>query len=192
MPRPLCIILAIGGPFPLLAHFVQGPVSLTIFFARNSNSMETSPFFNSIVCHQVPTIFLQMPWPHICCAMYIFFSDHCIRHKSETIHRIKIAMVKPLVKRGPGPNMWNRRYPSHVWAYLPPLVRGGQLLCKVKQRQWMHCVGTSSGQSSSWHLGTIPTYITLRYLCCTQPIYMPTSTLLHIVLFLYVSWDSTS
>ena len=93
------------GSLPSVGKLAQGPVSLTIF-ARNSNSMETSPCCNSVAGHQIATN---------CCTCHDstavlpctkFCSYHCIRIEMRVIrnfHQIWIAMEKPLVKRGPGP-----------------------------------------------------------------------------------------
>ena len=80
----------------------QGPVSLTVF-TRNSNSMETSPCHYFVAGHQIPTNLCTCHdstavVPCIC-------SDHCIIIEvrvKRNFHRIRIAMEKPLVKRGPG------------------------------------------------------------------------------------------
>ena len=81
-----------------------GPVSLTVF-TRNSNSMETSPWHNSVAGHQIATNFCTCHDSTAVVPCAKFCSDHCIRIEVRVkwnFHRIWIAMEKPLVKRAPG------------------------------------------------------------------------------------------
>ena len=81
----------------------RGPFHLR-FFARNSNSMETSPCSNSITGHQIATNFCTCHDSTAVVPCTKFCSDHCIgieMRPKRNFHRIWIAMEKPLVKRGP-------------------------------------------------------------------------------------------
>ena len=99
---PVIIIVITSDEFRKVTDHVQGPVSLTIF-ARNSNSMETSPCCNSCAGHQITTIFCTCHDSNAVVPCTKFCSDHCIRIEvKRNFHRIWIAMEKPLVKRGPG------------------------------------------------------------------------------------------
>ena len=75
------------------------------FFARNSNSMETSRCCNSVAGHQIATNFCTCHDSTAVVPCTKFCSDHCIRIemrvKRNFLHRIWIAMEKPLLKRGP-------------------------------------------------------------------------------------------
>ena len=74
------------------------------FFARNSNSMENSPYCNSIADHQIATNFCTRHDSTDVVPCTKFCSDHCIRidmKVKRNIHRISIAMEKLLVKWGP-------------------------------------------------------------------------------------------
>ena len=76
------------------------------FFARNSNTMETSPCHNSVAGHQISTFFCTCHDSTNVVPSTNFRSDHGIRVEvrvKRNFHRIWIAMEKPLVKRGPGP-----------------------------------------------------------------------------------------
>ena len=91
------------------AHFTNG------FFARNSNSMETSPCHNSIAGHQIVTNFCTCHDSTAVVPCTKFRSDHCIiievRVKGN-FHRNRTAMEKPLVKRAPaqsGDAIWRHR-----------------------------------------------------------------------------------
>ena len=82
------------------------------FFARNSNSMETSPCCNSVLGHQIETNFCTCHdnTTVVPCTCTKVYSDHCIRIEvrvKRNFHRIWIVMEKTLVKQGP------------VWHWLP-------------------------------------------------------------------------
>ena len=82
----------------------MGPVSLTVF-ARNSNSMETSPCHISVAGHQIATNICTCHDSTAVVPCTKFCSDHWIRIEvrvERNFHRVWIAMEKPLVKRGPG------------------------------------------------------------------------------------------
>ena len=83
---------------------VLGPVSL-IFFAHNSNSMETSPCHNSVAGHQIATFFCTCHDSTAVVPCTKFCNDHCIRIEvrvKRNFHRIWMRW-KNLVKRAPGP-----------------------------------------------------------------------------------------
>ena len=83
---------------------VWGPFHYNGFFARNSNSMETSPCHNSVAGHQITTIFCTCHDSTAVVQCTKFCSDHCVRiglRVKRNFHRIWIAMGKPLVKRAP-------------------------------------------------------------------------------------------
>ena len=82
----------------------QGPVSLTLY-ARNSNSMETSPCHNSVAGQQIATSFCTCHDSTAVVPCTKFCSDHCIRIETRvkrSFHRIWVAMGESLVKRCPG------------------------------------------------------------------------------------------
>ena len=92
-----------------------GPVSLTFFFARNSNSMETSPCHNSVAGHHIATNFCTCHDSTTVVPCTKFCNDHCIRIElrvNRNFHRIWIAMENPLVKRWP--HRWGQR---GFWEY---------------------------------------------------------------------------
>ena len=75
------------------------------FFARNSNSMETSPCCNPVADQQIATNFCTCHDSTAVVPYAKFCGDHCIRIEmrvKQNFHRIWIAMKKPLVKRAPG------------------------------------------------------------------------------------------
>ena len=76
-------------------HQILGSVSLTMF-VYISNSLEISPYCDSISGHQITAV--------LSCTK--FCSDRCVRIevrvKRKKIHRIGIPMETPLVKRSPG------------------------------------------------------------------------------------------
>ena len=75
-----------------------------VFFARNSNWMETSPCHNSVAGHQIATNFCTCHDSTAVVQCTKFCSKHYIRIEVRVkwnFHRIWIAMEKPLVKRGP-------------------------------------------------------------------------------------------
>ena len=65
----------------------QWPASLTIFFARNSNAMETSPRCNSVAGHQLASIFAHATTAQLSHHVNSC-NDHCIR--IEVIVKISI------------------------------------------------------------------------------------------------------
>ena len=78
------------------------PVSLTIF-ARNSNSMETSPCCKSVAGHEIATNVCTCHDSTAVVARTKFCSDPCHRIEvrvKQNFPRIWIAMEKTLVKRG--------------------------------------------------------------------------------------------
>ena len=87
-------------------HFQHlGPVSLT-YFARNSNSIETSSCCNSFAGHQIAIKICTCYHSSAVVLCTNFCRDHPIRIQvrvKQNFHRIWIAMKKQLVKRGPGP-----------------------------------------------------------------------------------------
>ena len=88
---------------PASDHKSQGPFQER-FFACNSNSMEASPCCNSVVGHQIATMFCTCHDSTAVVPCTKFCSDHCIRIEMKVkrnFHRIWIAMERPLVKRGP-------------------------------------------------------------------------------------------
>ena len=81
----------------------QGPVSL-MFFACNSNSMETSSCCDSVAGHQIATIFCTCHDSTAVVPCTKFCSVHSIRLEirvKRNFHRIWNAMEKTLVCRGP-------------------------------------------------------------------------------------------
>ena len=81
------------------------PVSLTVFFARNSNSMEITPWYNSAAGHQIATNFCTCHDSTAVVPCPKFPGDHCIwievRVKRNFL-RIWIVTEKPLMKWGEG------------------------------------------------------------------------------------------
>ena len=74
------------------------------FFARDSSSMETSPWHNSVAGHQIATNLCTCHDSTAVVPCTKFCNDHCIRIKMRVkwnFHRIWIAMEKPLVNRVP-------------------------------------------------------------------------------------------
>ena len=69
--------------------------------------MEIWPCNNSVAGHQIATNFCTWHDSTAVVPCTKFYSDHCIRIEvrvERNFHRIWIAMEKPLVKRGPGPD----------------------------------------------------------------------------------------
>ena len=67
--------------------------------------METLPCSNYVAGHQIATNFCTCHDSTAVVPCTKFCSDHCIRIEmrvKRNFHRIRIAMEKPLVKRGPG------------------------------------------------------------------------------------------
>ena len=78
---------------------IRGPFHLR-FFARNSNSMETSPCCNSVAGHQIATKFCTCHDSTAVVPCTKFCSDHCIRIEmtvKRNFHRIWIVMETRLV-----------------------------------------------------------------------------------------------
>ena len=74
------------------------------FFARNSNSMERSPYHNSVVGHQIATNFCTCHDNTAAVPCTKFCSDRCIiieLRVKRNFQRIWIAVENPLVKRAP-------------------------------------------------------------------------------------------
>ena len=66
-PTPeLCMPFGQAGEVVIIVS--PGACFTNVFFARNSNTMETSPCHNSVAIRW-QHIF-HMPWQHSCCAMY--------------------------------------------------------------------------------------------------------------------------
>ena len=90
------------------------------FFARNSNSMETSPCCNSVAGHQIATNFCTCHDSTAVVPCTKFCSDHSIRLEmrvKQNFHRIWNATEKPLVKRGPGQHFSAKTIPKSRLTY---------------------------------------------------------------------------
>ena len=91
--------------FSYIKQDSDGPVSLMIF-ARNSNSIKTSPCCNSLAGHRIATNFCKCHDSTAVAPCTQFCSDHCIRIEMRVkrkFHRIWIAM---------GNRQWNG---AHVY-----------------------------------------------------------------------------
>ena len=101
--------------------YYPGAHSLTIF-ARNSNSMETTPCCNSVTGHQIATNFCPCHGSTAVVPCTTFLSDHCIGIEMRAkcnFHRIWIGMEKPLVKRSPGILISFRPCQDITWRMIP-------------------------------------------------------------------------
>ena len=104
---PIGFMWLIGPKSGLKGNFAGA--RFTNFFARNSDSMETSPYHNSIAGHPIATKFCTCHDSTAVVPCTQFCSNHCIRIEvrvKRNFHLIWIAMEKWLVKRAPGYRSW--------------------------------------------------------------------------------------